>query len=79
MQELCVFISGYLAHKNNMPHLWSTKDDDRVVGEVPQGNGVTKFFDEAMRTKVNNYCMMNSKEMQKWYYERYEKKREEQI
>lgn len=78
VQESCVFISGYLAHKNNMPHLWSTKDDDRVVGEVPQGNGVTKLFDEAMRTKVNNYCMMNSEEMQKWY-ERYENKREEQI
>ena len=75
VQESCVFISGYLTHKN-MPHLWSTKDDDRVVGEVPQGNGVTKLFDEAMRTRANNYCMRNSEEMQKWY-ERYEEKREE--
>lgn len=78
VQESCVFISGYLTQKTNVPHLWSTKDDDRVVGEVPQGNGVRKLFDEVMRTRVNNYCMMNSKEMQKWY-ERYEEKREEQI
>ena len=79
VQESCVFISGYLAHKNNsMSHLWSTKDDDRLVDKVPQANGVAKWFDEAMRTKVNNYCMINSKEMQKWY-ERYEEEREEQI
>ena len=78
MQESCVFISGYLGHKNNMSQLWSTKDDDRVVGEVAQGNGVTNVFDEAMRTKVNNYCMINNEEMQKWY-ERYEEKRAEQI
>jgi len=80
VQESCVFISEYLAHNKdkNMPHLWSTKDDDRVMGEVPQGNGLLKVFDEAMRTKVTNYCMMNSEEMQKWY-ERYEERRQQQI
>lgn len=79
VQESCVYISEYLAGKkqNIMPHLWSTKDDDRLTGKVPQGKGVLKLFDEEKRTKVHNYCMMNSDLMQKWY-ERYEARREQE-
>lgn len=79
VQESCVFISEYLLRsQNNVSQLWSTKDDDRVLGEVPQGNGVIKRFTEQVRTKVSNYCMMNSECMQKWY-ELYENTRQEQI
>ena len=78
-QESCVFISEYLMNENtNIRGLWSTKDDERVVGEVPQGNGITKRFTENMREKVHTYCLMNCPEMQKWY-EKYEIKRQEQI
>ena len=56
-QESCVFISEYLMNENtNIRGLWSTKDDERVVGEVPQGNGITKRFTENMREKVHTYC-----------------------
>ncbi|MCO5574345.1 hypothetical protein L7F22_028128 [Adiantum nelumboides] len=48
VQESCVFISEYLTHsQNNIIELWNIKDDERVVSEVPQGNGVVKRFSEA--------------------------------
>ena len=73
VQESCVFVSEYLSHsQNNVLELWSTKDDDRVLGDVLQGNGIVKQFSEKVRSKVNNYCMMNSDRMQRWY-EMYEK------
>lgn len=79
VQESCVFISEYLSRsQNNVLELWSTKDDDRLVGDVPQGNGVVQRFSEEVRTKVSNYCMMNTDGMQRWY-ELYEKARQEQI
>ena len=79
VQESCVFITEYLVNENtNIPRLWSTKDYDRAVGEVTQGNGITKRFTEQMREKVHTYCLMNCPEMQKWY-ERYEVKRQEQV
>ena len=47
VQESCVFVSEYLSRsQNNFLELWSTKDDDRVVGDVPQGNGIVKRFNE---------------------------------
>ncbi|MCO5560912.1 hypothetical protein L7F22_014532 [Adiantum nelumboides] len=79
VQESCVFVSEYLSRsQNNALELWSTKDDDQVAGDVPQGNGVVKRFSEEVRTKVSNYRMMNTDGMQKWY-ELYEKTRQEQI
>ena len=43
VQESCVFVSEYLSRsQNNILELWSTEDDDRVLGDVPQGNGVVK-------------------------------------
>ena len=58
--------------------LWSTKDDDRVLGDVPQGNGIVKRFIEEVQNKVSNFRMMNSDSMQRWY-EMYDKTRQEQI
>ena len=79
VQESCVFILEYLSRsQNNILELWSTKDDDRVVGDVLQGNGVLKRFSDEVQSKVSNYCMMNSDSMQKWY-EMYEETRQEQI
>ena len=47
VHESCVFVSEYLSRsQNNFLELWSTKDDDRVVGDVPQGNGIVKRFNE---------------------------------
>ena len=77
VQESCVFISEYLSRiQKNVPELWSTRDDDRLLGDVPQGNGVVKRFSDEMHTKVSNYCMMNNNVMQRWY-EMYEKTRQE--
>ena len=77
VQESCVFVSDYLSRsQKNESELWSTIDDDRLVGDVPQGNGVLKRISEEMRTKVNNYCMMNNDVMQRWY-EMYERTRQE--
>ena len=79
VQESCVFISEYLSRsQNNDLQLWSTKDDDRLVGDVPQGNGVVNKFSEEVKTKVSDYCMMNSDGIQRWY-EMYEKTRQEHI
>ena len=79
VQESCVFVSEYLSRsQNNFLELWSTKDNDRVVGNILQGNGVVKKFKEEVQTKVSNYCMMNSDSMQRWH-EMYEKTRQEQL
>ncbi|MCO5547670.1 hypothetical protein L7F22_001121 [Adiantum nelumboides] len=79
VQESCVFISEYLTRsQNNIIELWNIKDDERVVSEVPQGNGVVKRFSEAEQTKVSDYCMMNTDIMQRWY-EMYEQMRQQQI
>ncbi|MCO5563696.1 hypothetical protein L7F22_017343 [Adiantum nelumboides] len=79
VQESCVFISEYLTRsQNNIIELWNIKDDERVVREVPQGNGVVKHFSEAEQTKVSDYCMMNTDIMQRWY-EMYEQMRQQQI
>ncbi|MCO5586268.1 hypothetical protein L7F22_040207 [Adiantum nelumboides] len=79
VQESCVFISEYLTRsQNNIIELWNIKDDERVVSEVPQGNGVVKRFSEAERTKVSDYCMMNTDIMQRWY-EMYKQMRQQQI
>ena len=61
-----------------MLELWSTKDNDQVLGDVSQGNEAVKKFSEEVQTKVRNYCMMNSDGMQRWY-EMYEKTRQSQI
>ena len=55
-----------------MLKLWSTRDNDQLLGDVPQGNGVVKKFSEEIQTKVSNYCLMNSDVTQRWYeiYER---------
>ncbi|MCO5594101.1 hypothetical protein L7F22_048122 [Adiantum nelumboides] len=56
VQESCVFVSEYLSRsQNNALELWSTKDDDRVVIDVPQGNGVVKRFSEEVQTKYRKY------------------------
>ena len=79
IQESCVFISEYLSRsQNNVLELWSTKDDERLVGDVPQGNGAIKQFTQEVQIKFSTYCMMNSDGMQRWY-EMYEKTRQEQI
>lgn len=79
VQESCVYVTEYLSRPRNVDvELWSTLDDDRVVSDVPQGKGVVKRFSEDLRTKVSNYCMMNSEGMQKWY-DMYESVRQEQI
>ena len=79
VQESCVFVSEYLSRsQNKILELWSTKDDDRVVGDVLQGNGVVKRFGDEVQSKVSNYCMMNSDSMQRWY-EMYEETTQKQI
>ncbi|MCO5586668.1 hypothetical protein L7F22_040610 [Adiantum nelumboides] len=79
VQDSCVFISEYLTRsQNNIIELWNIKDDERVVSEVPQGNGVVKRFSEVERTKVSDYCMMNTDIMQRWY-EMYEQMRQQKI
>ena len=43
VQELCVFIVDYLScSQKNKSKLWSTRDDDPWLGDIPQGNGVVK-------------------------------------
>ncbi|MCO5615118.1 hypothetical protein L7F22_069407 [Adiantum nelumboides] len=66
VQESCVIISEYLSRsQNNALELWSMKDDDRVVGDVPQGNGVVKRFSEEVRTKVVFYLTRSNP---RWWY-----------
>ena len=79
VQELCAFVADYLSRsQKNESELWSTTDDDWLLGDVPQGNGLVKRFSEEMRTKVSNYCMMNNDVMQQWY-DMYERTRLEQM
>ena len=77
VQESCVFVPDYLScSQKNKSKLQSTRDNDWLLGDVPQGNGVVKQSSEEMQTKFNNYCMMNNDVMQRWY-EMYERTRQE--
>lgn len=67
VQESMVYITEFLAHTNpSVPRLWDNKDDERVVGELPQGKGSIRRMSEPFRNKVNKFCILNSEEMQKW-------------
>ena len=57
LQELCVFVADYLScSQKNVSVLWSTRDNDQLLLDVPQGNGFVKKFGKEMQTKVINYC-----------------------
>lgn len=67
VQESCVWISEYLGRVDqDLPLMWSNKDDDRLVGDVPQGQGTQFRMSESFREKVMTYCIANSNEMEKW-------------
>ena len=43
VQDSCVFVFEYLSRsQNKILELWSRKDDNQLVGDVPQGNGIVK-------------------------------------
>ena len=55
------------------------KEDERVMGDKAQGSSKLHRFTEALRQKVNNFCICNSEEMMKWIdmYERAKNERKE--
>ena len=79
VQKSCFFVVDYLSRsQKNVSELWSTRDNDRLLSDVPPSNGVVKQLSKEIRTKVSNYCMMNNDVMQRWY-EMYERTRQEQM
>ena len=61
VQESCVFVADYLSRsQTNESELWNTRDNDWLLRDVPQVNGVVKQFSKEMWTKVSSYCMMNN-------------------
>lgn len=71
VQESLVYITEFLSTFDpDMPRLWSQEEDDRLVGEEPQGKGLVRRMDVALREKINKFCILNSYAMEKWI-ERY--------
>ena len=67
VQELCVWISKYMERVDkSMPKLWSTKDDDRLVGKVQQGKGIQFCMTQEVMEKVQAYCIANTNIIQEW-------------
>ena len=76
VQESCVWITEYMERVDkSMPKLWSTKDDERLVGEVRQDKGTLFCMIEDVKEKVQAYCIANADIMQEWL-QRYERARE---
>lgn len=44
----------------DMPRQWTQDEDDRIVGEEPQGKGMVKVLDVSMGDKINKFCIFNS-------------------
>ena len=67
VQELCVWFLEYMERVDkSMPKLWSTKDNDRLVGKVQQGKGIQFCMIEEVRKKVQGYSIANVDIMQEW-------------
>ena len=55
VQESLVHITEFLVTMDpDMPRLWSQDEDDRMIGEEPQGKGKVRTMDITMRDKANN-------------------------
>ena len=79
VQESLVFITEYLSSVDpEMPKLWSKDTDNRVSGEEPQGKGIMRKMDNALRDKIHKFCILNSQAMEKWLQE-YEMTKEERL
>ena len=80
VQESMFYIMEFFVQLNpNMPRLWDDSDDPRVIGEVGQGNRWPKKMSVSLQIKVNNLCLYNCVEMEKWIklYEEERAKREQ--
>ena len=68
VQEACVWITQYLERVDKeMPMLWSTKDDERLINEVCQGKGLHFRLTDVTREKIQSYCISNAAVMGKWH------------
>ena len=68
VQESCVWIIEYLGHVDReMPMLWNTKDDKRLIDEVRHGKGLRFRLTNVTREKIQSYCISNSIIMDKWH------------
>lgn len=77
VQESLVHITEFLVTVDpDMPRLWSQDEDDRMLGEEPQGKGKVRTMDVPMHEKVNKFCILNSQAMQKWIAKYDEEKKE---
>lgn len=71
VQESLVYITEFLTTSDpEMPRLWTQEEDDRLLGEQPQGKGLMRAMDATLRGKINKFCILNSHAMEKWI-ERY--------
>lgn len=67
VQESLVHVAEFLGRNDPLgtPQAWSNKDDDRISGEVPQGNGKDCIMSEELRGKVIRFCILNHPAMEK--------------
>ena len=64
---LHIWISKYLGGiDSDFPLLWSTADDERIVGDVLQGHGTEFRMTESFTEKVIKFCITNAPEMDRW-------------
>jgi hypothetical protein len=67
VQEAFVYVSHYLATMDpSMPRLWSDEENPRMHSNVPSGKGKTILMDRELRAIVNNFCILNDNDMDKW-------------
>lgn len=66
-QESFVYISDFLTSIDpSMAPILDNAEDERLVGEVAQGKGTIRRMDHTLRVKINQFCLLNCNEMQKW-------------
>ena len=67
VQESLVYITKFLGRKEeSTPVLWDNKEDERMVGEVAQGNGLQCKMDSILEEKIKRFCILNHPSMEKW-------------
>ena len=80
IQESLFYITEIISQLHPAsPKMWCEEEDERVKGEVPQGNGVEKRLSSQLKEKIDTFILYNCGHMEKWTSRYEEAKKERNI
>lgn len=67
VQESMYYVTEYLTTIHpTAPRMWSDEEDEKMIGEVLQGNGKKIRLKEEVKRMINTFVVYNSEVMQPW-------------